>query len=152
MSESRLVTATDGTVVRFERLVADVDDQEVRVKLVGHQDWRYFGEWQPGGGELFCNRRGSKHLFRVLDAWGFNPFVLELLPGLKTIVVMDEENWRVYKVSYEKFLTTARWFHFKQAGYDKQRFLPLREWDRVDNRPRMPAGAEEAQGGNSGTT
>lgn len=135
------ITLQDGTVVSFEPLNPGGEpdlprDWSVYSKALDWKEWRHVGTFDQGAGELFCPRRGSKHIFRAMDAWGFNPLLLAALPNLKELTVSDEENWHLYVVTYDKFLTAARWFHFKKAGFEKQRFLPRNQWERKDNRPR----------------
>lgn len=74
----------------------------------------------------------SKHLFRVLDAWGVSADVLNTLPGY-TIQVYDSENKVLYRTTVENFKEKGQYYHFKGSGRDHgtQMFLKREYWDRV---------------------
>lgn len=74
----------------------------------------------------------SKHLFRVLDAWGLDSdfFTDVLLPGEYRIQVFDKEDKVVYEIDTEKVSKKGRYYHFKNKKIDHraQIFCSRRHW------------------------
>lgn len=75
----------------------------------------------------------SKHLYRVLDAWGTDAdyFTTVLLPNKYTLKFNDVEEKMRYTVSAEKFSEKGEFKHFKANGrdYGAQIFLARQHWD-----------------------
>ncbi len=56
---------------------------------------------------------GSKHTFRVMDAWGMDKLIVDSLEGeCDNIQVKDLENGLVYSVSFDEFKEKAKPFNF----------------------------------------
>ena len=74
----------------------------------------------------------SKHLFKVLDAWGLDSelFNKYLLPKNRRIVVYEKEEKLVYEIDAKEFKENAQYYHFKEGVQDHrtQLFLPRRFW------------------------
>lgn len=75
----------------------------------------------------------SKHLFRLLDAWGTDAhyFTEVLLPNNYTIKFNDVEKKIRYFTTAEDFKKNAQYYHFKANGRDfgTQIFLPRKFWE-----------------------
>jgi len=75
----------------------------------------------------------SKHLFRVLDAWGIDAkhFTNVLLPNNYTVKVIDRENNITYIVKAEVIKKFGEFYHFKRQDKDDkaQIFLSRRYWE-----------------------
>jgi len=76
----------------------------------------------------------SKHLYRVLDAWGTDAdyFTNVLLPNKYTLRFVDIEDKIRYTVTAEKFAKEGEHLHFKGNGkdYGAQIFLSRRHWNK----------------------
>jgi len=74
----------------------------------------------------------SKHLFKMLDAWGLDSelFNKYLLPKNMHLVVYDKEEKLVYEIDAKDFDKNAQYYHFKNGNQDHrtQIFLPRRFW------------------------
>lgn len=70
----------------------------------------------------------SKHLFKVLDAWGIDAetFNNTIVRECDIINIFDKEEKKVYTVSVSDFDKKAIYKHFKP--HRSQRFLPLADW------------------------
>lgn len=112
---------------------------------------RFIGMFYPER-NLFVKRvKLSKHLFRVLDAWGIDGgfFTDVLLPNKTTIVVAEEEERKEYKITAEKFNKKGRYYHFKNKKRDDraQIFCPRRFWDIKEPKTKEEEMKEMAQNG-----
>lgn len=67
----------------------------------------------------------SRHIFRALDAWGFDSEVLHKLPKGTRIEIYDTDNEITYQSTREECLAKAeRYLHFKSGDdYGKQVFV-----------------------------
>ncbi len=93
---------------------------------------RTIGTLYPSEKLFVKNVVGSRHLFRVLDAWALDSkfFNKTLLPGKYTVKVIDAETNRVYYATAETIKEHGQYYHFKNKGDDKtQIFLPRKHWD-----------------------
>lgn len=73
-------------------------------------------------GELFI-RRFNKHIFRKLDAYGFNYNLLKMLnPDMK--VVVKEEDWTELHTTVMEILQKGNAKQFIQEWFELQIFLP----------------------------
>jgi len=74
----------------------------------------------------------SKHLYKVLDAWGVDSqyFNDVLYPGGYTLKINDIEKKVHYQVTAEDFAKNATYLHFKTATVDHgaQLFLARKYW------------------------
>jgi len=77
--------------------------------------------------------KGSKHLFKVLDAWGIDSGLLNdyLLPNNSKIIVYDKEDGMFYETDAQNFSLNAVYYHFKNTAedYGTQLFLPRKFWN-----------------------
>jgi hypothetical protein len=75
----------------------------------------------------------SKHLFKVLDAWGVDIrlFSDPNIPRDASIQVYDEEDKTFYLSTIRNFRINGKIYHFKKMGvdYQTQIFLPRQFWD-----------------------
>ena len=72
--------------------------------------------------ELFI-RRFNKHIFRKLDAYGFNYNLLKAL-NPETIVVVKEESGNILRTTVMDILQKWNAKQFIQEGFELQIFLP----------------------------
>ena len=75
--------------------------------------------------------KGSKHLFRKLNAWGVDAefFTEHLVSTNKTIVVHDSENGITYQTNATSMREHGQYYHFKKGkDHRAQIFLPLALW------------------------
>lgn len=73
----------------------------------------------------------SRHLFRVLDAWGVDSKTLHSLPEGSKIVLDSVEEGKWYTTTKEEFLELGEaYLHFKQPkeDYRTQLFLKRYHW------------------------
>lgn len=72
----------------------------------------------------------SRHLFRVLDAWGIDSTVLNGLPEGTKIVIHEQEENKTYTTTKELYLRDGQYYHFKVPRKDHrtQLFLPRRKF------------------------
>lgn len=84
----------------------------------------------------------SKHLFRVLNAWGIDSQTLSSLPAGTKIEIHEQEENKVYKTTKEEYIEHGQYYHFKEPRTDHraQLFLP-RKWFQVDE-PKKLEGEE----------
>jgi len=78
---------------------------------------------------------GSRHLFRVLDAWGIDAklFTEVLLPKNYIIRVMDVESHILYEIDAERFKDNSQYYHFnedKLKDHRAQIFCSRKHWDK----------------------
>lgn len=100
------------------------------------------GELEDG---VFCKEvLLSKHLFRVLDAFGVDSQTLASLPAGTKIEIHEEEENKVYKTTKEEYLEHGQYYHFKEPRTDHrtQLFLP-RKWFRVEEPQKLEGDALE---------
>jgi hypothetical protein len=116
-------------IVRVNNIRKDEDLYEISIKLDGESRFRTIGTYSGLVGDFFSLRK-TEHIFRKLNAWGINPFILSMLDGLKTITIQNDDTKEVFRTSYEKFKSHAQGYEFKFAGYDKQKFLPIPLWEK----------------------
>ena len=86
----------------------------------------------------------SRHLFRILDAWGLDSdyFTNVLLPNNYTIQIKDRETKKTYTIKAEKLKKKGLYYHFKkQDNYGSQIFCPRRFWEL----PKKKTKVEEAK-------
>jgi hypothetical protein len=69
----------------------------------------------------------SKHLFRVLDAWGIDKTTLDSFLSDTQIQIHETEQNKTYYISVEDFRKHAVEKHFK--GYGPQYFCPRRHFN-----------------------
>jgi len=75
----------------------------------------------------------SRHLFRVLDAWGIDAkyFSDVLLPNNYKIRVVDKETGKIYTIQAETIKKKGEFYHFKREQEDDhaQIFCARRHWE-----------------------
>jgi len=71
-------------------------------------------------------RKRGLHLFRKMNAYGFNDYILRNQTTFDWIRLSDDtgSNWKI-PVSY--ILESGQYMNFKNSGFELQRFLPLEE-------------------------
>lgn len=82
-------------------------------------------------GKVFSKEvQKSRHLFRVLDAWGIDSETLNKLPPGTEIVIHDIEDKKIYKTIKEEYQQFGQYYHFKQTREDHrtQLFLPRKKF------------------------
>jgi hypothetical protein len=90
-------------------------------------------------GEIFPDQRLfkknvslSKHLFKKLDAWGFDAqyFTDVLKPSNYDIEIYEKEEHKLYKTNAETIAKKGQFYHFnKEEDHKAQIFLPRRYWN-----------------------
>lgn len=87
----------------------------------------------------------SRHLFRVLNAWGLDSATLHKLPNDTVIELHELEEDKWYKTTKEEFLRLGEhYLHFKTVVEDfkTQLFLPRRHW-KVEEKTTLTKEQEE---------
>lgn len=71
-------------------------------------------------------RRKSKHLLKILDAWGIDVKILEPLKedGCKEIRILDNDEGTVYTIDLDTFISKG----IEKNFVGRQVFLPRKEW------------------------
>lgn len=78
-------------------------------------------------GELFI-RRYNKHIFRKLDAYGFNYHLMKALaPDMK--VVVKQEDWSSLRTTVMDILLKGNAKQFIVDGFELQIFLPRKDFN-----------------------
>lgn len=79
--------------------------------------------WAINSKWAFFVRRYNKHIFRKLDAYGFNYNLMKVLnPEMKVIV--KQEDWSELHTTVETILTAWDCKQFAQEWFELQIFLP----------------------------
>lgn len=72
---------------------------------------------------IIIKRNREKHLFRKMDAYGFNQYILENTKSFKTVWLKDDfSDWKI-PVSF--ILQNGEYMNFKREGFELQRFVSL---------------------------
>lgn len=73
--------------------------------------------------------KASKHLLKVMDAWGISKSIVDDLKSLKTqyIRIKDDESDKIYAITLDKFIELGVERDFGEV----QIFLPLQYWEVV---------------------
>lgn len=79
--------------------------------------WAMNGRWE------FFVRRYNKHIFRKLDAYGFNYHLMKVLSP-KTKVIVKQEDWSELHTTVEIILLAGDCKQFAQEWFELQIFLP----------------------------
>lgn len=92
---------------------------------------KHVGKYYPEQKLFTKTVKRSKHLFRVLNAWGIDNKVLETLPNNVIIVIRELEGNKEYSTTAGYFKEKGQFYHFKNAKNDfgVQKFLKLSEFD-----------------------
>jgi len=95
------------------------------------------GTYNEHTGIFYKEVKSSKHLFRMMDAWGIDSRTLDSLPGTAKIVIDDVENRKRYETSKTVFDTFGEYFHFKSEmdDHQTQKFLRRSEFVVKDLEP-----------------
>lgn len=82
-------------------------------------------------GVYFKEVTKSKHLFRILDAWGIDSETINKLPKDTKIKIHDLEEDIIYTTTKEKFKQYGQYYHFKEEVQDHrtQLFLSRKNFD-----------------------
>jgi len=92
-----------------------------RTYMLGHKK---IGELE--GDTFFKEVLRSKHLFRVLDAWGIDSKTLNGLPANTKIVIHELEEDKWYRTTKEDYLEHGQYYHFKNEKVDNRTQLFLK--------------------------
>ena len=101
----------------------------VRINKGGEKE-RMIGMLYPKD-KLFIKRvKESKHLFKVLDAWGIDAeyFTNVLCPNNYKIKVIDSDTEIVYSIMAEKIKEKGQFYHFKKKEDDRAQILCARRF------------------------
>lgn len=80
----------------------------------------------------------SRHLFRVMDAWGVDSATLHKLPSTTKIEIHELEEDKWYKTTKEEFLRLGeQYLHFKNAEDFKTQLFLRRHHFRIENPPEL---------------
>lgn len=96
---------------------------ELFLKLQAESRRRNLGTIRKLSRELHINRKRGKHLYRKLEAYGFNYFVLSNAKLFDTIVLEDE--WRKWKIGRQWVLDNGKFLNHKKEGFELQIFISL---------------------------
>ncbi len=78
---------------------------------------------------IVIKRKKSIHLFRKMNAYGFNRYVLENAFTFDTIRLSDDTGGQ-WKIPVNYILENGRFLQFKSEGFEKQQFVSLEELDK----------------------
>lgn len=121
--------------------------REMKTFKVGRKS---IGTYNETTGIFYKEVSKSKHLFRVLDAWGIDAHTLETLPETARIIIDDKEERKRYEVSKMVFDTFGEYYHFKgEEDHKVQKFLRRASFTVTDlptpEKPRTQAEIDRAE-------
>lgn len=78
------------------------------------------------GDTYFSNRKGSKHLMRIMDAWGIDKNVLDSIKATR-ISITDTETKKTYSISKDEFIAhgVKRNFGFGEQVFTSRKFFTV---------------------------
>jgi hypothetical protein len=82
------------------------------------------------GDTFYSKRKKSKHFFRKANAWGIDNQTLndlEVIHGVKNIVIVDTESGKRYKTTVDNF--KEKGFYLNYKDFNKQIFLGEEDWN-----------------------
>lgn len=98
------------------------------LKLKGDSKNRRIGTVTLSTKTLEIRRSRDKHLFRKRNAYGFNEYVLREGKSFNMVWLRDEhQHW---KIPVQDILEKGWYLHFKQEGYELQKFMSLTELEK----------------------
>ena len=106
----------------------------MRVQIQTDKRSRYIGDYNPEFKIFYKEVNNSKHLFRILDAWGIDGYYFTevLLPNNATIQIYDKESNMDYFIKAEDFKKHSQYYHFKgQEDNKAQIFCPRRNFGQI---------------------
>ena len=97
----------------------------LKLKLKGDKI-RLIGTVTKSTKTIEMRRKRGIHLFRKMNAWGFNHYVLKNAYTFDTIRLSDDlgNHW---KIPVKYILDNGRFLQFKDEGFEKQQFVSLEE-------------------------
>lgn len=97
----------------------------IKLQLKGDKP-REIGTVSKSTKTIAMKRVRSKHLFRKVNAYGFNDYILRESKSFEWISLSDDlgNSWKVPK---KYILEHGKYLNFKQQGFELQRFVSLSE-------------------------
>jgi hypothetical protein len=108
-------------------LIIKSNDRLINIKLHLKGDKpREIGTITKSTRTIEMRRTQSKHLFRKGNAYGFNDYVLRNSQTFDWIRLSDDlgNHWKIPKAF---IIENGSFLHFKQVGFERQRFLSLEQ-------------------------
>lgn len=107
-------------------------DWIVETYLPEWAELRFAGKYDPNTGILFI-KRFRRHLHEILNAFGISAWVIQTLEEFETnklkLIVMDlPDSSERFEITLEKLKLEGTWKNWKQQGFDRQCFCPIRFW------------------------
>jgi hypothetical protein len=95
--------------------------------LDGEKRGRNIGTVTKSTRTIFMKRKVDKHLFRKMNAWGFNDYVLREQSTFDFVSLSDDKgnHWSKIPVSY--ILENGTFLNFQKVGFELQRFVSLEQ-------------------------
>lgn len=84
---------------------------------------RHIGTLYTKDRTLHITRNRSKHLFKKLNAYGFNEHIIRTAILFDSVFLKDE--FSVFDIPKSVILEKGTYLDFKDNGFEKQIFLPL---------------------------
>lgn len=82
---------------------------------------------------FFCKRSEQLHLFRTINAYGFNNFIMETFkPDIIHVEVTTPTQEYALSVTREVFERESKFLKFSQQGFELQKFLGLEKFERIE--------------------
>jgi hypothetical protein len=103
------------------------NDRLINIKLHLQGDKpREIGTVTKSTRTIQMKRKRGLHLFRKMNAYGFNDYILRNQTTFDWIRLSDDtgSNWKI-PVSY--ILESGQYMNFKNQGFELQRFVPLEQ-------------------------
>lgn len=106
-------------------------ETNVYTRMPDEKGSRFAGNWGPHDGTLFMVRY-SKHLHRILNAYGMSAYVLDILEkrGLNKLILRVEDTKEVLETTLENAKEHGVWKYWKEGGFDRQLFLAVPWWEK----------------------
>lgn len=74
-----------------------------------------------------CINRKNKHIFRKLNAYGFNYTLMKFLPD-DIVILLKQEDKSVLKTTPYDVLHKGKFLDFWMQGFEKQVFLSIKDF------------------------
>lgn len=98
--------------------------------LNGEKRGRNIGTITKSTRTIFMKRKVDKHLFRKLNAWGFNDYVLRNQSTFDFVSLSDDKGNHWSKIPVSMILDGATYLNFKSQGFELQRFVSLEDLEK----------------------
>jgi hypothetical protein len=73
---------------------------------------------------LYQKRVYKKYIFRKLNAWGLNAYIINNIPDDAIIELMCDDG-SIYSTTKEQVKKNGQYLHFKDSDFELQIFMPI---------------------------